>query len=112
MLAHRAAWELHHAEPVPAGMVVMHACDIRACVNPSHLRPGTPLENNLDKVQKGRQISGAKHHKTKLTPDQVRFIRRALDAKLATKKQLARQFGVADTSIHRIAIRKNWRHLN
>jgi hypothetical protein len=53
VLAHRAMFEHHHG-PVPAGLVVMHLCDVRCCVNPAHLRAGTHSENNLDMHAKGR----------------------------------------------------------
>jgi hypothetical protein len=35
--------------------VVMHTCDNPSCVNPNHLQNGTVQENNLDKLNKGRQ---------------------------------------------------------
>lgn len=51
--AHRWIFEQIHG-PVPDGMVIMHVCDHPWCVNPNHLRLGTPLDNNDDKVAKGR----------------------------------------------------------
>lgn len=51
--AHR--WIVEHLRgPIPLGMVVMHTCDNPPCVNPAHLIIGTPLQNNDDKVAKGR----------------------------------------------------------
>lgn len=32
----------------------LHRCDERSCVNPSHLRVGTPSENKYDAVRRGR----------------------------------------------------------
>jgi hypothetical protein len=52
--AHRAAWEIEHGAPPPAGMVVMHTCDRPECVNPAHLRLGTVAENNRDRAAKKR----------------------------------------------------------
>jgi hypothetical protein len=52
-LAHRMAWELTYGE-IPAGLVVMHSCDVRHCVNPGHLQLGTRKDNNQDRVMKGR----------------------------------------------------------
>lgn len=51
--AHRFAYEAFNG-PIPDGMVVMHTCDNPPCVRPDHLVLGTPLDNNDDKVAKGR----------------------------------------------------------
>ena len=53
VFAHRLAYELARG-PIPAGMVVMHACDAPNCVNPDHLSVGTQAENIRDSVKKGR----------------------------------------------------------
>src|SRR5439155_19711884 len=47
--AHRIAYELTHG-PIPRWPkgVVMHTCDNKLCVNPSHLRLVTQVENIND----------------------------------------------------------------
>lgn len=64
--AHRVSYELHVGD-VPSGMIVMHSCDVRNCVNPDHLSVGTLQDNARDCVAKGRhgnqwrrQLSGGR----------------------------------------------------
>ena len=41
---HRWAYE-HFIGPIPDGLEIDHLCNVRACVNPTHLEPVTALEN-------------------------------------------------------------------
>lgn len=54
--AHRAAWKYTHG-PIPPGLHVLHTCDNRRCVRPSHLFLGTPQDNTDDMFSKDRQPS-------------------------------------------------------
>lgn len=59
VLAHRQAYEDAYG-PIPPGLVIMHMCDNRPCVNPEHLKAGTQAENLQDMRDKGRARSRPK----------------------------------------------------
>lgn len=108
--AHRAVYEVF-VGPIPDGMHVLHSCDVRACVNPFHLRCGTHADNMADKVARARQSRqhGETHGMAKLSDEQVREIRarRGVETGVA----LAQRFGVSRAMITLIQRRQNWRHL-
>lgn len=112
--AHRLMYELHHG-PIPEGMVVIHACDNRACVQIAHLSIGPQVENVRDMHDKGRnvEVRGADNPKSKLTEAQVSEIRRRYKPYSRTDGtgQLARDFGITEQSVHAIVRRKAWKHV-
>ena len=54
--AHRISYIIEFGE-IPNGLVVMHICDNRKCVNPNHLRARSSKENAHDMLWKGRRKS-------------------------------------------------------
>ncbi len=106
--AHRVSWELHRGA-IPKGMCVCHSCDTPPCVNPDHLWLGTHLDNALDKTRKGRHRAtpGERHGMSKLTAQQVIFIR----SSSKSNKELAAMFGVLGANVSHIRHRRSWRHL-
>lgn len=71
-LAHRFMWDYVNG-PIPDGMYVLHTCDNRCCVNPSHLYIGTQLENMADMYVRGRanKAKGETHFRSVLDTPQV-----------------------------------------
>jgi len=123
--ASRIAWTLAHG-PVPLGMLVCHHCDNPDCCNPLHLFLGTPADNIRDAARKGRTASGERngshthperlargerHGLAKLTEAQVREIRARYAAGGVSQSQLAREYGMARTTISSIVRRETWAHV-
>lgn len=113
-LAHRVSWVIAHGA-VPRGLHVLHHCDTPACVNPSHLYCGTNADNIADKVRRGRSSfarpdrRGELHPLAKLTEADVATIRSRAGVH-GEGRRLAREFGVAPSTICHIQKRQIWRH--
>ena len=56
--AHRFAYVSFHQRNIPDGLQVLHRCDNPKCCNPYHLFLGTPSDNMMDMVAKGRGRNG------------------------------------------------------
>ena len=102
--AHRLSWIIHCGE-IPDGLWVLHRCDVPLCVNPNHLFLGTHLDNESDKVSKGRQMHAEGHYAAKLNWTAVRHIRASGRKGL----DLARDFHVSPSLISMIRAGKVWR---
>ena len=97
-LAHRISYMLTKGE-IAEGLVIMHTCDNRMCVNPSHLRIGTIAENNRDMVEKGRQAIGEKNGRSKLTPLKVANLRSKHKKGNYSYRELGKMFGISPGTV-------------
>lgn len=114
--AHRISWQLIIGN-IPATLLICHSCDVRLCVNPTHLFLGTIADNNADMYRKGRGADTSKaaprgeaSHLAKLTAEQVIRIR-AEYANGDTISALHRRYGITRPGIRAITQRKAWKHL-
>lgn len=107
--AHRVAYEMYTG-PIPPGMVVMHTCDVPACVNPNHLRIGTNEENMRDMARKGRAARGERGAHARLTSDDVLEIRRLRKLRVS-QTAVAARFGITYQHVQSIEHRRQWKHL-
>lgn len=96
--AHRVAW-LIYVGPIIGRVHVCHRCDVKLCVNPSHLFLGTSGQNQIDAVAKGRVAY------TKLTPALVADIR---SSRGESQRALARRFGISQTEVRDVLKRRVW----
>jgi len=92
--------------PPPTGGEVLHSCNVRDCCNPAHLRWGTRAENAQDRAKDGHQNTG------KLTPDEVRSIRREFanrsTGKMVAYADLGAKYGISDDGVRRIIYGETW----
>lgn len=100
--AHRAAYELAIG-PIPEGLLVLHKCDNRLCINPEHLYIGTH-EDNMRDVRERNRRKGDKSGNRKLTQEQVNEIRASKD----NNGVLGRRYGVSRKHVYRIKRYLNW----
>ncbi len=107
--AHRVSWKLHFGV-IPEGMLVLHKCDNRICVNPNHLEIGTQSKNITDAIKRKRVFPpvfrGEKHPRAKLTTEEVKQIR---SSKGKTQRELAKMYGVSRHHINKIVNNKMWK---
>jgi hypothetical protein len=105
--AHRVAYSLAKG-PIPAGALILHECDNRACCNPAHLRVGSAKENARDMVDRGRHRSsyGLRNGNGKLTDSQVAEILASPEKGVA----LARRFEVSESTVSMIRNRRRRLH--
>lgn len=101
--AHKVAYEAFVGK-IPEGMVVAHTCDNRLCVNPSHLWLATHKQNSQDMVKKGRSAKGEKCGKSKLTDEQVKFIRKSN----LSHRKLGEMFNVSHANIGYVKRGATW----
>ena len=103
-LSHRVSYRLFNGQLDTRD--VMHQCDTPSCVNPNHLVLGTRLENMQDAKRKGRMCIGERHGRSKLTDEQVQFIRKS--NKL--QRKIADEFGITQGHVSCLKNSKKWQN--
>jgi len=116
--AHRLAWLLTYGPAWP-GAVFRHSCDHPWCCEPTHITPGTQVENLAEAVARGRLpigdqswprlhreriARGEQHGNAKLTVAMVLAIREAPGSQAA----IAAEFGVSQQTVSKLKRRERW----
>lgn len=109
--AYRIIWERVNGRPWPEDKpVARHSCNNGAggCVNLQHIIPGTTAENNHDMVLAGTSVKGERNGNAVLTERDVLEIRCLWVTGGWTQFELGDMYGVGQTSISHIVLRKKW----
>lgn len=123
--AHRISFALHGGQTTKEKPHVLHSCNTRLCVNPKHLRAGTPQDNVDDMIACGRHARGDRqglrlhpgtaahgvsHPHSKLNDYSVREIRSLISAKVPTQI-IAGFYGVNKSVVTGIRNGTMWKHV-
>ena len=111
--AHRAAYIFQHG-PVPAGLNVLHHCDVGLCVRGKCLYAGTQKQNMRDRIAHGKgyaSTQGVRNGRSKLTDETIVVIRNAYSQGQANTRELAERFAVSQGLISKIIRRVAWQHV-
>jgi hypothetical protein len=110
VLTHRMSWWIATGKD-PGVMSVLHRCDVRLCVNPSHLFLGTQRDNMQDMWRKGRgnPQRGERSSNARLTWELVERLRREFNAgEWRSKRRAARAYGVSHTTVIKALSGRTW----
>ena len=109
LYAHRVSWELHNGD-IPDGMLVLHKCDNRACVNPNHLYLGTQGDNMCDRSERNRYplTTGRQF---KLKPNEEWLVKKIYASGRFTQEFISKMFKVSQPTIsyivNNLAVKEN-----
>lgn len=109
---HTYSWNLHFGDQ--GGLYVLHRCDNKACVNPSHLFLGTRRDNADDRDAKGRQAKGEQNGMARLTEDTVKWIKESYIpySRKYGARAIARMLGISKGTVFDILAGRRWSYLN
>ena len=101
---HRAIYNLRHGQIADAKTFVCHTCDNPRCCADEHHFLGSSSDNLRDASAKGRCAK----HLAKLTPEDVVAIRAAR----GSQQSIGDRYGVSQTAVSCIKLRKTWKHIS
>lgn len=105
-LAHRVAYEEANGE-IPEGLLVLHRCNNKLCINPDHLYAGTHNENMRDMANTDA-VKGENNANSSLKESDVLEIRKLIKERKVYYGDIAKMYGVSREAIKDIARGRTW----
>lgn len=101
---------LAHCPKTPLQYLVRHKDGDTSHNAASNLVWGTHRDNEKDKLLHGKRPAGSNHHQSKLTDEQIQYIRDNYKPKCSTNGAIvmARKFGVHRTTIENVVAYRTW----
>jgi hypothetical protein len=72
---------------------------------------GQNMQHAYDNGRKASPTKGSRHYLAKLTEDDVCEIRRAYAAGDSNQRELGEAYGILQTTVSRIVLRRSWKHI-
>jgi hypothetical protein len=91
----------------PKGAHCLHSCDNTSCINPYHVRPGTPQANSAEMAERNRSPWGNRNGVRKLNSDQAKKIFELRDSGRSTR-DVAKEFGISGSNVWNIWHEVTW----
>lgn len=107
--SHRLSYQMYKGE-IPQGLVVMHSCDNKGCVNPNHLSVGTHKDNIGSAARNGLmnkrpRLYGEKNGAAKYTDEQILQVIELLKQGLR-QKDISEMTGISPGHVSKISLGK------
>lgn len=98
----------HGPKPTPLHEV-RHLCGNgdKGCVTNNHVVWSTHKVNCSDRAWHGTEVRGVRNGQVKITPAQVRAIRRSKDP----QRVIAARYGISQQHVSDIQTRQKWKHI-
>ena len=111
---HRHVWELANGRTLLPGEVVRHTCDIKNCIEESHLIVGSYSDNMNDAVLRGKHgfksHSGTSNGMSVLTKEAIVDIRQMYKEEYSLK-EIAKEFNISYNTVYRIVTRQTYKNI-
>lgn len=112
--AHRLMAQLIYGDAPEDKPFVLHSCHNPPCINPDHLRWGSPKENMDDMARHNRAgktfKANTKFDGKRLTVQQVQQIRKAF-AEGHLQDVIAKEYGIGRAHVSLIVTRRLWKNV-
>lgn len=108
--AHRFSYQLFYGR-IPKGLCVLHSCDNRLCVKPTHLRLGTHKENMEDCIKRGRIAWGERQGLSRFSVSQVKAIRHLHGVQKISIYKIAKMYKCSTSALESIVKYKTWKRI-